>query len=124
MKEFELIHQYNHIVEILKSSEQFSVIEEQDYIKNPKESGYSSYHLLLKVPIFLKQGKEYITAEVQIRTVAMDFWASLDHKIQYKFSSIVPKEVEEEMYQYSLYIKQLDQNMLHLKQIMNQVQNR
>ena len=60
------------------------LIQKKDYIANPKPSGYRSLHLIVKTPIFLKEGKKMITVEVQLRTIAMDFWASLEHKLRYK----------------------------------------
>lgn len=60
------------------------VIETKDYIKNPKENGYRSLHLILEIPIFLSNEKKYMKVEVQFRTIAMDFWASLEHKVRYK----------------------------------------
>ncbi len=112
------------IVNILKNSGQFEIMEEQDYIKNPKKSGYQSYHILVKVPIFLQDGLEKIEAEIQIRTVAMDFWASLDHKIAYKFRSRIPLEIQDEMYRCSLDIQKLDHEMLKLNNTLNQFQSR
>lgn len=112
------------IVKVLEQCEQFEIVEKKDYIKDPKDTGYMSYHLLVKVPIYLNEGKELIEAEIQIRTVAMDFWASLDHKIQYKFSGIVPEEVIEEMYKCSLDIKKLDHRMLDLNMTVNSYQDK
>lgn len=107
------------IVNMIEKSQNLKIIEKRDYIKNPKKSGYSSYHLIVQIPIYLNDEVEYIKAEIQIRTMAMDFWASLDHKIQYKFNSI-PKEVKEEMYNCSLAIKALDDKMINLNEIVKQ----
>ena len=85
------------IVDIIKSSKQFIIKSESDYIKNPKNSGYTSYHINILVPIHLFDKTEYIEAEIQIRTVAMDCWASIDHKLRYKLPSDIPEELEQEM---------------------------
>ncbi len=85
------------IVDIIKSSKQFIVKNESDYIKNPKNSGYTSYHINILVPIHLFDKTEYVEAEIQIRTVAMDCWASIDHKLRYKLPSDIPTELEQEM---------------------------
>ena len=61
-----------------------TLIERKDYIKDPKPSGYRSLHLIVEVPIFTEEGKKMMRAEVQLRTIAMDFWASLEHKLRYK----------------------------------------
>lgn len=105
------------IVDLIKSSPQFKLKEEKDYIDHPKESGYISYHLLVLVPICLNDTIEYVEAEIQIRTMAMDFWASLDHKIQYKFSKELPNEISEQLYNFSLDIRNLDQRMNQLNRI-------
>ncbi len=107
------------IVDIIKSSKQFKVKEEKDYIKNPKSTGYMSYHLIVLVPIYLNETVEHVEAEIQIRTSAMDFWASIDHKVQYKFPSEIPEEVKKEMYNCSLDIRKLDEKMQQLNEFVN-----
>ncbi|MBP3461793.1 MAG: GTP pyrophosphokinase family protein [Bacilli bacterium] len=111
------------IVNIIEKSENIKIKEKKDYIANPKESGYSSYHLIVLVPIYLENNIEYIETEIQIRTMAMDFWASLDHKIQYKFSDVIPDEVRKEMFDCSVAIKTLDNKMLGLNRIVNKYKN-
>lgn len=107
------------IVHLIKNSKQFKLIEEKDYIKAPKDSGYISYHLIVSVPIYLHDTVEYIEAEIQIRTIAMDFWASLDHKIQYKFPKTLPENIKEELYQCSLDIQSLDNRMNQLNHFLS-----
>ncbi len=107
------------VVEIIETSNDLKIKEKKDYIKNPKQSGYSSYHLNVLVPLCLENHMEYIEAEIQIRTMAMDFWASLDHKIQYKYNGI-PKEVQKEMKNCALSISKLDNKMLNLQTIVNE----
>lgn len=68
----------------LCSQDDIKLIEKKDYIKNPKPNGYRSLHLILEIPIFLTEEKKYVRVEVQFRTIAMDFWASLEHKLKYK----------------------------------------
>jgi putative GTP pyrophosphokinase len=70
--------------ELLVQQDDIHEIERKDYISHPKENGYRSLHLILEVPIFLSTGKKFVKVEVQFRTIAMDFWASLDHKLKYK----------------------------------------
>ena len=107
------------IVDIIKSSKQFKIKEEKDYIKNPKSTGYMSYHLIVLVPIYLNETVEHVEAEIQIRTSAMDFWASIDHKVQYKFPSEIPEEVKKEMYNCSLDIRKLEEKMQQLNEFVN-----
>ena len=108
-----------YIVDIIKISKQFKIKEEKDYIKNPKSTGYMSYHLIVLVPIYLNETVEHVEAEIQIRTSAMDFWASIDHKVQYKFPSEIPEEVKKEMYNCSLDIRKLDEKMQQLNEFVN-----
>lgn len=108
------------IVNIIKHSPQFKIKEEKDYIKKPKSSGYISYHLIVLVPIYLNDRMEYVEAEIQIRTIAMDFWASLEHKIQYKFPKELPEKVKNELYQCSLNIKDLDHRMSQLNHFIHE----
>lgn len=72
------------VSELLMSQDDIRLIRLSDYIKSPKENGYRSVHIVLEVPVFLTIGKKYVRVEVQLRTIAMDFWASLEHDIRYK----------------------------------------
>lgn len=105
------------IVDLIQSNDQIIIKELKDYIESPKESGYRSYHVIVSVPVHLKNYTQYVDAEIQVRTVAMDFWASLDHKIQYKFESQIPSIIKQKLYDCSLDIKKLDQQMYHLNKI-------
>lgn len=102
------------VVSMLEASDKITVHTKKDYISHPKETGYSSYHLLVYVPVYLIDGVTLVEAEIQIRTLAMDFWASLDHKIRYKFQGQVPIEVKDNMYKCALDINELDHKMLLL----------
>lgn len=72
------------LTECLLQQDDITLICKKDYIKNPKENGYRSMHLIVEIPIFLKNEKKYVKVEVQLRTIAMDFWASLEHRLRYK----------------------------------------
>lgn len=78
------------ISDMLSSQIDLRIIEVKDYIQNPKPNGYRSLHLLIEVPVFMSDRQEHVCIEVQIRTIAMDFWASLEHKIFYKYNQEVP----------------------------------
>ena len=106
------------IVSMLSRSTNIIIKQRKDYIKDPKKSGYSSYHLIILVPIYLEGYVEYVTAEIQVRTVAMDFWASLDHKIRYKFKEEIPEEVQATMLSYAEDIQELDRKMYEMNKIM------
>lgn len=114
------LSEVNDIVDLISKSKQIEIVSRKDYITHPKETGYLSYHLIVKVPIYLSTGIEYVNAEIQIRTLAMNFWAALDHKIQYKFpSEEIPSEVADELYDISLKARELDSRMVKLNDIMN-----
>ncbi len=81
------------IYDKLASQSDLEIKQVKDYIKNPKDNGYRSLHLLVNVPVFLTDKTENVTIEVQIRTIAMDFWASLEHKLYYKQGKVVPRQV-------------------------------
>ncbi|PYG85829.1 putative GTP pyrophosphokinase [Ruminiclostridium sufflavum DSM 19573] len=85
------------IAEMLKSQDDILLIRETDYIKAPKPNGYRSLHLVLKVPVFFSDRKEIVPVEIQIRTLAMDFWASLEHQLRYKTLEEVPLSVSKEL---------------------------
>ena len=72
------------IVKMLKKQDDLLIVREKDYIANPKPNGYRSYHLIVAIPIFLSSEKQIIPIEIQMRTIAMDFWASLEHQLRYK----------------------------------------
>lgn len=109
----------NDIVKMIEDSKHIKIKEKKDYISTPKDTGYTSYHLIVYVPIYLDNKEELIEAEIQIRTIAMDFWASLDHKIQYKFPNEIPEDIKQELYNCSLSIKALDRKMFVLNEIVN-----
>lgn len=111
------------IVKIIENSKHIKIKEKKDYITSPKDTGYTSYHLIVYVPIYLDDKEELVEAEIQIRTVAMDFWASLDHKIQYKFPNEIPEEIKQDLYNCSMSIKALDKRMLILNEIVNKYKN-
>ena len=85
------------IVEMLCHRDDFTVIKQKDYIKKPKSSGYRSYHLIVNVPVYLSTKKNYAPVEIQIRTIAMDFWASLEHQLKYKPSTAITPEISEQL---------------------------
>ena len=104
------------IAAMIRNQNDIKVITIKDYIKNPKPSGYKSYHMLVEVPIYLSDRLVHAKAEIQIRTVAMDFWATLEHKINYKFEGNVPQDIKDELVESSRMISDLDAKMLRLNQ--------
>ena len=95
------------------------LIERKDYIKNPKPSGYRSLHLIVQVPIFLQNTKKFVNVEVQFRTIAMDFWASLEHKMRYKkdIPESQVKFLQEELYDCAEQSAKLDERMQGIRDV-------
>lgn len=105
------------LAESFLKPDDITLIERKDYIKNPKPSGYRSLHLIVQVPIFLQNEKKMVNVEVQFRTIAMDFWASLDHKMRYK-KELSDEEVEilqEELYDCAEQSAALDERMQRIR---------
>ena len=100
------------IAEMLANQSDIKVLSIKDYIKNPKPSGYKSYHMLITIPIFLSDKTVETKVEIQIRTVAMDFWASLEHKIHYKFEGNAPDYIKEELIECARMVSDLDDRMM------------
>ena len=99
------------IAEMLTAQTDITVVAVKDYIAQPKPNGYKSLHLIVKVPIFLSGSVEVVPVEVQIRTVAMDFWASLEHKIYYKFGQEIPDALLAELTEAADVANRLDVKM-------------
>lgn len=104
------------IAEMLSKQSDIKVISIKDYITNPKPSGYRSYHMLVTVPVYLSDRIVDTKVEIQIRTVAMDFWASLEHKIHYKFEGNAPAHIKEELVECAHMISDLDARMLSINE--------
>ena len=101
----------------IQNSKQFKIKNVNDYIKEPKPSGYTSYHINVLIPIDLYASTEYIEAEIQIRTIAMDCWSSLDHKLRYKPPENIPEEIKTELKNRAEDMRELDKKMEDLHQM-------
>jgi putative GTP pyrophosphokinase len=102
------------ISDLLTSQDDIEVIRRSDYIKKPKPNGYRSLHLIVTVPVFLSESTELVKVEVQIRTIAMDFWASLEHELSYKLPRGKTKSVTKELKNCADIISNIDQRMQNL----------
>ena len=102
------------IADMITKQSDLKVVSVKDYITHPKVSGYQSYHILVTVPIHLTQGIVDTIVEIQIRTIAQDFWASLEHKIYYKFEGNAPDYIRRELQECANIVSNLDRRMLSL----------
>lgn len=108
------------LAELLTNQDDIIMLQKKDYIKSPKPNGYRSLHLILHVPIFVPDGKKYVKAEVQFRTIAMDFWASLEHKLKYKKNLDNADDIGERLKLCANSIEALDYQM---QEIRNRIDN-
>ena len=104
------------IAQIISDQKDITVLNVKDYIKHPKPNGYKSYHMVVTVPVYLSDGAVDTKVEIQIRSVAMDFWASLEHKIAYKFEGNAPENLLMELKDCADMIDMLDRKMFSLNE--------
>lgn len=107
------------LVDIIGLQDDITVLKIKDYIKYPKPNGYQSLHLLVEIPVFLTNRTEHVKVEIQVRTIAMDFWASLEHKIYYKFEKDVPAHLLNELKEAAEVAHRLDVKMENIRDQMN-----
>lgn len=108
-----------HVVDLLHAREDIEVIEERDYIKNAKPSGYRSYHMVVAYTVYLPDGPKQLLAEIQIRTLAMNFWATVEHTLNYKYQGEYPEDISERLKSTAEAAYQLDEEMSAIR---NEVQ--
>lgn len=102
------------ISEMLCNQKDIELVERKDYIQHPKPNGYQSLHLIVKIPVFMSDCVEHVFVEIQIRTIAMDFWASLEHKIFYKYNHDIPERLAKELKEAAISATELDYKMERL----------
>ena len=112
------------IADLLLAQDDVSLILEKDYIKNPKPNGYRSLHIVVDIPVYMSRGKLFIPVEIQIRTVAMDFWATLEHGIRYKSSDQVPQSIVDELRACADVITETDYKMQEIFKALQMVGNK
>lgn len=109
------------IVDLICSQDDIELVDIKDYIKKPKPNGYRSIHLIVKVPVFLAERKEKVFVELQIRTIAMDTWASLEHKIFYKYERDIPVELKDQLKEAANTVHALDAKMQYINEEVNEI---
>lgn len=107
------------IANVIKSLPNIRIVRIKDYIKEPKDNGYRSYHMHIEIPVRMLDGEQFVEVEIQIRTVAMDFWASVEHKIRYKKEPEIPDKISADLIKCANLIEKIDSKMQKLnKKIM------
>ena len=103
-----------YIADLFTKQDDVRVVEIKDYIKNPKPNGYRSYHMIVEIPVFFSNEKQFVRVEVQIRTIAMDFWASLEHQVKYKKDIEKSEEIERQLKECADVISATDIKMMDI----------
>lgn len=110
------------IADMISAQDDIKVLIIKNYIASPKANGYKSYHMIVTIPIFVAEGTVDVKVEIQIRTIAMDFWASLEHKIYYKFEGDAPEYIKDELAECAKMINALDDRMLALNDAVQSIE--
>lgn len=103
------------VVELIRKRKDMQIMYEKDYVKNVKQSGYRSYHIIIKYPVNMAEGQQEILAEFQIRTLAMNFWATIEHSLNYKYKQQIPENIRKKLKSAADSAFQLDEQMLEIK---------
>ncbi|MGF1997572.1 GTP pyrophosphokinase [Enterococcus casseliflavus] len=118
----QFVEDIHQVVELLRIRKDMKVIIERDYITNKKASGYRSYHLVIEYPVQLIDGEKIILAEIQIRTLAMNFWATIEHSLNYKYQGEFPAEISERLRRSAEAAYQLDEEMSNIREEIQEAQ--
>ncbi|MHC5373297.1 GTP pyrophosphokinase [Enterococcus sp. LJL120] len=118
----QFVEDIHQVVQILKNRRDIKVIQERDYISNNKASGYRSYHLVIEYPVELVGGEKIILAEIQIRTLAMNFWATIEHSLNYKYKGEFPQEMSERLQRAAEAAYLLDEEMSKIREEIQEAQ--
>lgn len=111
------------LADVIRNQPDIKIISVKDYITKPKKSGYKSYHMIITVPVYLSDRVLDTKVEIQIRTVAMDFWASLEHKMNYKFEGNAPEHLKNDLVECSKIVSMLDTQMMLLNEEIQRYNN-
>lgn len=110
------------VVELLRQRKDLRIVEEKDYISHEKQSGYRSYHVIVEYPVQTINGERLILAEIQIRTLAMNFWASIEHSLNYKYKGVFPEEIKIRLQRAAEAAFQLDEEMSQIRDEIQEAQ--
>lgn len=110
------------VVSLLRKRNDLRIVEEKDYISREKQSGYRSYHVIVEYPVQTINGEQLILAEIQIRTLAMNFWASIEHSLNYKYKGVFPEEIQHRLQRAAEAAFQLDEEMSQIRDEIQEAQ--
>jgi len=109
----------HYLVGLLRAMPDVNILDEKDYVSKPKPSGYRSYHVIVEIPVFFSGKTKYVTVEVQLRTEAMNFWSTLEHKVRYKYQDHIPQHLCDELVVCADKIAELDNRMFLIHEIIS-----
>jgi len=110
------------VTQLIRQRDDMKVIEEKDYITNSKPSGYRSHHMIIEYPVETVQGRKIVVAEIQIRTLAMNFWASIEHSLNYKYKGEFPDEIKDRLQNAAEAAFRLDEEMSQIRSEIQEAQ--
>lgn len=110
------------VVDLIHQRDDMEVIEERDYIQNAKPSGYRSYHMVVAYTVYMPEGSKRLLAEIQIRTLAMNFWATVEHTLNYKYQGVYPEDISERLKRTAEAAYQLDEEMSSIRNEVKEAQ--
>ena len=119
----QFVEDIERVVEIIHAREDIKVISEKDYVSSSKDSGYRSYHMIVLYKVFTINGPREVKCEIQIRTLAMNFWATVEHSLQYKYDQDIPDEIRDRLTKAADAIVVLDSEMSYVRQEIMDAQN-
>lgn len=111
------------VVDILRRRNDMKIIQERDYITSRKASGYRSYHLVVEYPVQMLEGEKKLLAEIQIRTLSMNFWATIEHSMNYKYKGQIPEDIQERLFRAAEAAYQLDEEMSSIRDEIQEAQH-
>ena len=110
------------VVDLLRQRNDMTILEERDYVTNVKPSGYRSYHIVIEYPVQLVTGEKKVLAEIQVRTLAMNFWATIEHSLNYKYQGAFPKELSDRLQRAAEAAFKLDEEMSEIREEIQEAQ--
>lgn len=111
------------VVDLLRKRTDMTILEERDYITNAKSSGYRSYHIVIEYPVYLVTGEKKLLVEIQVRTLAMNFWATIEHSLNYKYQDDFPEDLSERLQRAGEAAFKLDTEMSEIREEIQEAQN-
>ncbi|WP_270181650.1 GTP pyrophosphokinase [Alkalihalobacillus sp. CinArs1] len=111
----QFVEDINRVIQHLRNRKDFEIVEERDYVTNQKESGYRSYHVVVRYPVQTIHGEQMLLVEIQIRTLAMNFWATIEHSLNYKYNKKIPSNIQRRLQRAAEAASRLDDEMSEIR---------